>query len=330
MSFLLNPKVMKNFIKSIALALILAGLIMLHSCENSVLNPQEVALPSTLSVVDGRLVFQNMEVYRETLEHLAANENTLDAWEQQFAGYTSITTAYRRITVEEQEKIAKAYVEEGSLAGFENVLSIVRDSEGELEEVCNIGHPMIARTVNQFGLMQIGDTLYKYTYGHVIRLGDPDERQVKLLQRSHEGNMPDIGIPFPVKRSTREVTTLRADGNTCTQSYNNGRRRVRGEINEFEAPGSQGWSAETKHQRKVLGIWWGDECPQLRVQGSGTVQWGSVVETVNVDFTDFDVSSTGGVNLSICITPCIPGPVDLDVTHSSSCGGGIACNTACN
>lgn len=323
---------MKTLLKSTLGVFLLTGLLIFHSCERSPLDlqaePEKASAVAAFSVVDGRLVFQEMDTYRKILEELASNSHTLNEWEQQLTGYRSMFTAYQQLTEAEQEQIGTAYLQDGALAGYENIVSIIRGPDGELEAVSNVDFPILERLVNDDGLIQIGDSLYKYTYNQIAKVVHADERQLKLLQRAHAGNMPSFGSIVQIERGTDPISAARAGNNTCTSTYNNGKRRLKGEINSFKnEPIDKGYSAVTKHQRKVLGIWWGDECPQLRVQGSGTVQWGGVIDTVDLDFTDYDVSSTGARNLSTCSYYCLEGPVDLYATHTCSCGGGLTCNT---
>ncbi|RMG19537.1 MAG: hypothetical protein D6730_21330 [Bacteroidetes bacterium] len=267
-----------------------------------------------------------MSVYLKTFDFLFKNQGQLDNWEKTFEGFKSMRTAFEEITDEEQQMMAR----NGSIKGYENVISIIRNKEGELEETINIEHPIIATLVNEDGLIQIGDVVHKYTRNKIIRLKNASQKQVEELKLVNDQNLPSFGKISPIIRNTTPLNSSRAGNNTSWTTYDAGKKRVKGQLEYYNDGNTKGYSGCTHHSKKKFGIWWASKTNSLRLQATGTAVWGSVTENIDFDITETNVKKTATYALSYCLVTCQTGPVHIDGTHScGDCnhGSSVVCYT---
>lgn len=314
---------MRNFLNTIIVGFAVVGLLILYSCNqlDSLAPQQEEEMPA-FSIVDGRLVFRDTESYHKIYRELAENQELRYSWEQQ-NDFVSMFDAYKNITDEVQERISQAFIKDGSLAGYENVLSIVRDADGELEADRNIDNPITARLVNRNGILQVGGSVLKYMRNHVIKVENPTTRQVDLLKRANENSPVNFGTITKVTRMTEYTNASRAGVENCAQTYWSGGRRVTGELTYyFDGYDITGVLAETKHQKRSLGVWWAGKTHQLRLEVTGTVEWDVIFGTSVIDLpydwpdpVNETSSSTGEILVSYCQGVCYLSDTDVSGIH---------------
>ncbi len=195
-----------------------------------------------------------------------------------------------------------------------------------------IDHPIFQFLANERGLLQVGDSLKKFTYDWIISVPVRDLELVNALQTSTDFSAASW-IPYrtAIKRSKIQETVLnlRAGTNVAAALYkpnNLNMRRVYGETKMVSTGTELVVTSVTKHQRRISGIWFGDEAPTLIHQSSGTVNWGNgtQVDVVDEDHLLPNEKSTPNYPLSICFPGCIQTSCDVESFHKCGvCDGGV-------
>jgi hypothetical protein len=111
----------------------------------------------TVKVQNGRLVFSDNMQFRNTLLHLK-NESDLNAWERGFEGFVSMRASYSRLS----QKLADQDIDQSQMVAYSELLRSVSDREG-IAYGRAINDDWLAGIVNEKGIVQIGDSVYKIT-----------------------------------------------------------------------------------------------------------------------------------------------------------------------
>ncbi len=304
-------------------------LLVMNACEEAVLSPEQDALstaneesPTSPILVGEYLKFEDesqLQSYQQQLQDAFLKGKSYEQTLADVGDFISFAEAYEAISEEDYLEIAQAFWENGSLAGFENLIAILPEDGRHYEEVEVVAHPLMRHLLNRDAMIQVGDQIQKYTFTHIISVDVSDHAAVQALEAVNDQNLSSFTYPHSLEEITRPALyssseTLRYQTVAeCTQERaNDNKRRVKGIIEWY----GDGYSGQTKHQKKTFGIWFGEKTSSLRVQASGTVQWGSVTDVVNVDKTDPNQKKTAKYALSHCMF-CLRGPADIDATHTA-------------
>ena len=286
----------------------------------------------------GWLVFTDQEQFISTMQSLYQDRERLESYDQQH-GYTAYFNAWRAIGEEEYETLVPNVLAEEPLGDFSHLIFFTRNANREWEEQMQIDQPVIQFLANDKGLLQVGDSLKKFTYNWVVSVPVSDAILVNKLQATTDFS-ESFWQPYrsPITRSKIQETVLstRAGINEASAQYkpnNLNLRRVWGRTTMVEA--SEGVNlvvtSETKHQRRIAGIWVGDEAPTLIHQSSGSVNWGNgtQVNIVNENHVLPNEKSTPSYPLSVAPIGSIQTLCDVDSFHGcGTCDGG-ATNRNC-
>ncbi|TAE31573.1 MAG: hypothetical protein EAZ91_06945 [Cytophagales bacterium] len=164
------------------LAMIAIGLIAVtYSC-----NPvAEMASPEDISVANGRLRFRDFDHLQQVASALRQHQTKaeLDAWEKKFSGFTSMRTAFERLSVSEEdiETIGKAQSEKG----YESLLRLDGE-QGNLEASRLIDSEILATLFNGEGIVLFGNDAFKYGRGQVYVLRNFAESKLQNLNAADE------------------------------------------------------------------------------------------------------------------------------------------------
>jgi hypothetical protein len=303
-------------------------LIMLSGCQDAALNPEQEIL-STKELTnypilgEEYLKFEDesqFQAYRQQLQDAFLEGKSYEQTLTEVGDFISFAEAYEAISDEDYLRIAQAFWNNGSLAGFENLIAILPEDGRHYEEVEVVAHPLMRHLLNRDAMIQVGDQVQKYTFNHIVSVKASDHSAVQALKSVNDQNLGSFSYSHNLKEVTRSSLPSANEAlrystvADCKKTYgSNDKYRVKGIIEWYGG----GYSGQTKHQKKTLGIWFGKKTSSLRVQATGTVQWGSDTETVNVDVTDNDKKKTAKYALSHCGTYCLRGPADIDATHTA-------------
>jgi hypothetical protein len=238
---------MKNFKNLLVFTsvLLVSGIVMV-SCSK---DEQKVQAP--ISVIDGRLVFESQEVFNTTLKELLKNQDGLKEWKSQF-NYTSLWEAYERITEEEKVQIGNSK----SIKGYENVIKIIEDENGELEATPTITNNIHQVIFNHQGIIQIGNHIYKQDYDYLKIITDGDISKLKMLGDVKESNK-DLAIEVhPVIHNITLDKGTHGFDHPCQQDWTGGKHRLKG-MTSYDNNGIwMSLNACTANYKKSVGVWW--------------------------------------------------------------------------
>lgn len=308
-------------------------------------SPQEIPVvdepvPRAVETVhvseQGWLVFSSQDHFSRTFKSLFKDLPTLESFDVTH-GYTSFFNAWRSISEKEYEALVPKILAGESLGELSHMIFFSPNSNRELEEQTHIDQPILQFLANEKGLLQVGDSLKKYTYDWVVSVPVNDLSLVDKLQTSTDFSSASWEpYKIAIRRSQMQepVQHLRAGTNVASAQYKPGRRnmrRVYGETNFVSSGQFDLVLSRTRHQRRISGIWFGDNAPTLIHEHVGSVDWdeGNQVDDVDFEITLPNESSTPSYTISLCDTwvdDCEQTDCEIDSFH----GCGVCDNGATN
>lgn len=281
------------------------------------------------------LHFSSKNAFDRTVADLQKDQSKLDEWERQFQGYVSMRTAYDHLTKDDLEKISMQGID-----GYENILSITGEGD-DREIVRNIDDDIMASLVNQDGLLYIGNDAFKVTYNNLIRITDGVNRGADLrhiYSTAEIKNQPNVEIQHVERRILNSTLKSKVSAvgrdETCYRDYTQRspkrKNRLKGEIWSTDLGALySSIGARTRHQERILGAWFADKIPQIRLIVTGQVQqlYGApppIVEDINFD-TGILYNSSGESNtFQFCIgVPCEFTINYMTTTHWGVCDDNV-------
>ncbi|KAA1243212.1 hypothetical protein [Aquimarina sp. RZ0] len=253
-------------------------------------NTQTSLIEGKIELVDGVLKFDSEATFENTLRQLINKQNSLDEWEKQFSGFTSMRAAFDKLSDKDLENIA---VNESN-EGFEDLL-IITESDGELEIRMNIDDLVLATIANQHGLVLIDDYAYKIRYNTLYKIKESSLDKIVNIDNAKAQKLINTNEieSFPVSHqyydselgNTEDEDFAKAD-RTCNKRYwKKKRKRLKGEQWTTNiGPLYSGAGARTKHQKRSARIWFRNKTKQLRLKlnGSYTQYFEGIPITQNV------------------------------------------------
>lgn len=255
---------MKKQILFLILSIILGGTVLI-SCEKETL-PLQNSIKNfeydQFSVVDERLVFEDEVAFRKTLDDLYLSQEKLDVWENGIADYTSMRTYFETLAEIDSEDLMN------NLQEYMFTFTLIEEEDGMKSMERNIYNDVIATLINKDGFMQIGKTVYRFTYDYFY---STDVSNISLLTsksidpRNTLVEITKINREFIFNDSNDGTGTNRYLTGECTKT--SGSYRVKGQIIREEIFDND-CIIKTKHQRKRFGVWWANKT-QISVSYSG-------------------------------------------------------------
>ena len=272
---------MKNLIIAMGKFLLVCILFLGACTQMEEIPVQEIAdknvSPTTqpkFDIVDGRLVFANSQDFFATLKFLEDKQQELDKWESKLKGYTSMRKTYMDITEEEWENIGQ----KGSIEGYEDVLTIITNEDGEQEVEFVVGYGVLATLINSNGFLQVGEKVQKYMYEYLIEVPLEMENQIERIMVAPE-SFPDYVFKAERTKISSESLDSRAYDSSCKYTYNPSgysKRRVKGYIHGTFYNNSTPFYyffTRTQHKKKVAFFYVLSDAPYLRAKADITVSW---------------------------------------------------------
>ncbi|MFK7923870.1 MAG: hypothetical protein AB8H47_18065 [Bacteroidia bacterium] len=227
--------------------------------------------------------------------YLAETKPRLTEWENQFDSYVSMRKALVSLSEEEKQIIGTRGLNQHQ----SQFMKIVTDELDEKVAQRVVDRLYESTLINQFGIIQIADSVYKYYPSQVAKFKYQDESEVEKIQFSGVNDLPTRAVlEDREQRVLVNQTTTRGGNNLCTYDYENGNRdqrfRCRLEYDKkgvtIELPDGTKvvqefyeFTASIKHQRRSALIWWPRNAPQMRVVVTGNTTFCNVNSTVNED-----------------------------------------------
>jgi len=179
---------------------LIAVLLISFSCQKR----EEVAIPqvknsfpiaSNVITKEGRLVFNTRNDFNSVVQSLFENQKKVKNFEDQFVGFTSNMQAYENYSKKLNED---SDINEEAIADF----AFIREDNGEKYLERAIDLHLLAYLFNDKGVLQIGDSIYKYTYDFTYKFSKNKLTQLK----SAKINVATDGvIAYPNVRDKFEI-----------------------------------------------------------------------------------------------------------------------------
>ena len=247
----LNVFKMKMLLKISALFLAL-GVLTFVACKKENTEPtkaSEIAaypLLDKVAVSDGRLKFESIQSFENSIKSIHEKQNSLKGFESQFSDFVSSSQVFEAIT---EEDFAK---QNGDISKFKNFAVIVeKDGEKYFEPVIDLVH--LSYLINQEGLLQVGDDVYKFTRDNLYKFSEAQMKDY-IQFKDRIDLMPNV-IKTPITRKIE--TSERWDVAQCDAGVPNssGNRKVSTEIENTSTWLYSEAKIRVINRRKVLGIW---------------------------------------------------------------------------
>lgn len=282
------------------------GIAVLVSCEKEDLVTQNAIEFDGFSLIEGRLAFDNDVSFSKTLDELYLSQGELDKWEKGITGYISMRTQFENMTDEYAEELM------GKMEENKYVFTLLEEENGDLSMERNLYNDVLATLVDHNGYLQVGDKVYRFTYTHYYSV---DVNDIELL-KAEEFSNPKVSAT-EIKREfvfedTEQISLRSYTVGECTTT--SGNKRVKGLIVREEIFDND-CNITTKHQKKVLGIWWANSTSiSVSFSGNFTKLFSSCNPVPHPFF-----SNSGSSGSSSSITRTVPG------NHSSwnGCNGEV-------
>lgn len=281
---------------------------------------------------NGWLVIPSTEAFLEVRERLSSDQGFLRNIDW-LDGFTSFFTAWSAIDDAEYERIAESYASGNGIGSYGHLIYFDQTTSREFEEVPQITSPTMQWLANEKGIIQIGDSLKKYTYYWVITVPLDEHQLVEALQIETDFFDEHWNkYRTRIKRSPLTIQHMgtRAGNNRDDIHYLNN-RRIQGRTEWQDDGFAQEVSSVTRHQRRIIGfIWVADRVDEIHHRSTGFLVWGDQDPTiVNVDETLQSVRSTPSYTLGWCHSFCLRTDIDIAGTHRcTQCDNGLVNQTA--
>lgn len=247
--------------KKVCFSMYFLLVVLMAACHKEYQKNQSEASEPDFIMSQGMLVFKDENSFMEILKGLYSIQDKLDMWERSIPGFVSQRTWF--------EELAKDKLPEelSDVDKYKYVYAIVKEGDGALSMERNIYNDVLATLISKDGFIQIGDLVYRFTYeryyytdiGNIEQLFvnkiDVSSPDIKEKEIEREFIFEDINVSDARGITVGECTTTSDD------------KRVKGLIVREELFGNN-CNITTKHQKKVLGVWWANST-SLSVSYSG-------------------------------------------------------------
>ncbi|MBC3787299.1 hypothetical protein [Spirosoma utsteinense] len=207
------------------------------------------------------------------MKYLVNHQSELSAWEKQFEGYVSMRNAFESITAKQYEEM----IEHNLYDNYKDVLSVIPSGD-EKEIVANIEDRVASTVVNDRGLIQIGSDVYKIDRDKVVKFS---KYTTGIEGNQYSSSNVAEGITVnAIKRGLFKSSSVRGArpnderNNIIEYWHNTSKRRLIGTVYDWGPGITEGVhiGLQTKHQRRLTGIWYAEEIPSINLIGSGSYQ----------------------------------------------------------
>jgi hypothetical protein len=233
--------------------------------------------------VNGRLKFRDFNHLQQVASVLEKNRTNagLDDWERKFPSFTSMRTAFHRLS--SSEKDIEIIGQSQSEKGYENLLRL-EGEQGNLEASRLIDNEILATLFNADGIVLFGNDAFKYGRNQIYVIRGVNEFKLSNLNTADEV----IRLNRVKARSTGAGARIADERNHCIADYwHSGVYKRLVADYTLNQPFGASWNffnnidASAKHQRRRLGVWWADQIPSITLKVRAVFTVGSGINYVN-------------------------------------------------
>lgn len=254
---------------------------------NSISKSNVIPLIDNIVSKEGRLVFKDKNEFNSTIKTLFDNQKEIKNFESQFSGFTSNKQAFERIDSTFLKSINYDY------DLIRDYATLIETPEGKsLERVVDMH--LLAYLFNDDGILQIGDSIFKFSYDFTYKYNVD-----KLLQlKSAKLDLLTNGvIAYPNIRSRIELPSKNLKSAQASVSefsyYYTSSRFIKCELNRNITVLHNALTVDTKSRRKYLGVGIANTVDELYAGAEGYYsEHGSLSEPIYFWCEDF---RSGGV-----------------------------------
>lgn len=207
-----------------------------------------------VSLIEGRLKFKTMDVFKESIQELSKNK--INKIKTTFPDFYSARDVFSNL-------IKNEFVDYKDYPNI--VIEVYKNDELYLEPI--IDYDLLSYFVNENGIIQIGDQIYKLTYDKLY------QTNVSNLSQLTNNNFNNLGVKSSkIIRETTEIT-LRSDDAQCDSGIYKKKRRkykVSGELSTIASNIYSEIRCNSKHRKKAwYGAWIYKDAPWIKMDCDG-------------------------------------------------------------
>lgn len=285
------------------LVYLIAILFVIYSCEKSRLEETPINKEVSMNVVplvsnvtskEGRLVFKSKSDFNSAIKMLFDNQKKIKNFESQFPGFTSNKQAYERIDSVYLKSINYDYDR------ISNCATIRETPEGKtIERVIDMH--LLAYLFNDEGILQIGDSIFKFSYDFTFKFNVNKLSQLKSAKLDLSSN--DV-VAYPNIRSRIELPTNNLKSAQASISefsyYYTSKKFIKCELNQNITFLHNAITVDTKSRKKnFLGIGFAYQVDELYCGATGYWRWQGLELEFMFDVSDFQDNGTTDVQETI-------------------------------
>lgn len=205
------------------------------------------------------------------------NQKELSSYEAAHHGFTSMREAYNEILGK-----LDALTSLSDLDKFKNTVYLTEGNEPEL--LIQEENPILSEIINENGLVQIGDTIFRYAHDRILKIPETKRQEIPLM---FEQIIPSTSVIIVKIKGKEYGKTLSPRASVVDYDYISTTRRLKGELVVNNLGTYAEWYAQNTHQRKSdLGFWYASTADHLTMN----LNWIGY-EFVNTEGTYFYGSS---------------------------------------
>jgi hypothetical protein len=276
---------------------LIAVLFIFFSCQkNEYVDVNQIKnsfpIVSNVTIKEGRLVFKNRNDFNSVVQSLFENQKRVKNFEDQFVGFTSNNQAYENYS---QKFMEDSDINEETIADF----AFIREDNGEKCLERTIDLHLLAYLFNDKGVLQIGDSIYKYTYDFTYKFGQNKLIQLKSAKINQETDgviaYPNVRDKFEMPENNLKSATASVDELT---KYYSGTKFMKCELNRNITYLYNALTVDTKSRKKTMGIGFAYSVHQLYCAAWGKFRVRDALGNIFYENHSFDVIDirTGGVS----------------------------------
>lgn len=271
---------------------LIAVLLISFSCQKE----EEVAIPqiknsfpiaSNVTTKEGRLVFKDKNDFKTVIQSLIKNQKEITNFENQFVGFTSNMQAFENFS----KKLTEASpIDEEAIADF----AFIHNDNGEKSLERTIDLHLLAYLFNDKGILQIGDSIYKYSYDFTYKFNVNKLSQLKSakLYMSMDGVTKYPNIRNKFEMPSNELKSAKASEAEATLWYTS-QKFIKCELNRNITLLLNALTVDTKSRKKnFLGIGFAYSVYQLSCAATGKYRFRDAFGNIYYDNHPFDVLDT--------------------------------------
>lgn len=237
------------------------SLILVFGCQKETNQLTELKTPNSIdmnqkdhSFVSGRIIFNDSIAFNKHLQWIFENQNQPEIIKKFNIdlGLTSMMSIYENgINIDNEKDFKKYYIL------HPNAFYPIEVESSVLYELS--APSVFAYIANEDGIYQIGKSIYRITFNHILEIDNGDESKIPILLLP----IKDISDNNIIISETHDNSTK---GQYSYKTvYFTSTKRIVARLYKNSIGGAYYYEARTTSQRKSFGIWWQRQITQIGV-----------------------------------------------------------------